>query len=146
MDQPRDFQKQTTAQYRSTIEVSTVPMSTNILNNQIDKVYGKASGRLKLLKRIQFYIPSIVAQTIYTLMIEPFAMYCSPIYANLHDTGCNKLQKIQDGGRKVIGKKYKNPANLNTLCNRKVAIQVSKFTKSAKWTGFQIDSNIFHTT
>ena len=69
---------------------------TLTLKTQIDKVYKKSSLRLKLLKRIRSRIPSKVAVTIFQSVIGPLSMYCGMIYGNLHETGCKKIQTIQD--------------------------------------------------
>lgn len=99
---------------------------TLTLKTQIDKVYKKSSSRLKLLKRIRPHIPSKVAVTIFQSMIEPLPMYCCMIYGNLHATGSNKIQSIQDRGKFIIGDQSYSPASLRTLRDRKVATQVFK--------------------
>ena len=99
---------------------------TLTLKTQIDKVYKKSSSRLKLLKRIRSHIPSKVAVTIFQSVIEPLSMYCGMIYGNLHETGCKKIQTIQDRGKSIIRDQSYSPATLRTLRDRKVATQVFK--------------------
>ena len=59
-------------------------------------------------------------------MIEPLSMYCCTIYGNLHETGCKKMQRIQDRGKSIIGDQFYSPASLRTLRDRKVATHVFK--------------------
>ena len=88
------------------------------LKSHINKVYKKASSRLKLLKRARYYISSLVAQTIYDSMIQPIPIYCSSIYGNLNKTGSNKLQQIQNRGCKIIGLNINND-NMETMRKHK---------------------------
>jgi len=99
---------------------------SSTLKSQIDKVYKKTSARLKLLKRIRSHIPSKVAVTIFQSMIEPLLMYCCPIYGNLHETGCKRIQRIQDRGKSIIGDQSYSPARLRTLRDQKIATIVFK--------------------
>ena len=60
------------------------------LQEQINKVYKKASNRLKLLQRIRPNISPHVAEKIYNVMIRPVLLYCYRVYVSLGDTAKSK--------------------------------------------------------
>jgi hypothetical protein len=98
-----------------------------LLKQQIDKIYKKASTRLKLLKRIRYNIPPFVAQTIYTSMIQPLTMYCCQILCNLKRTNLDKLQRIQDRAHKIINAEGIGTCpDMLTLRNQRIAVEVYK--------------------
>ena len=55
-------------------------------NDQINKIYKKASNRLHLLNRIRCNVNPYSALSIYHSMIEPIIMYCSPLYLGISNT------------------------------------------------------------
>ena len=72
------------------------------LQQQINKIYKKASSRLKLLQRIRPNISPHVAEKIYNAMIRPVLLYCYPVYISLGDNAKSKLQSIQDRAQKIV--------------------------------------------
>ena len=50
------------------------------MSMQIDKIYKRASNRVKLLQRIRPNISPLVAGKVYSVMIRPVLLYCYPIY------------------------------------------------------------------
>ena len=74
------------------------------LQEQINKIYKKASSRLKLLQRIRPNISPHVAEKIYNAMIRPVLLYCYPMYTSLGDTAKSKLQSIQDRAQRIVAK------------------------------------------
>ena len=74
------------------------------LQEQINKIYKKASSRLKLLQRIRPNISPHVAEKIYNVMIRPVLLYCYPVYISLGDTAKSKLQSIQDRAQRIVAR------------------------------------------
>ena len=75
---------------------------------QTERVYKKASSRVKLLSRIRKNISLYVAETIYKVMIEPILFYCNNVILGISDSTAARFQKIQDRAHKVVfGKREK---------------------------------------
>ena len=72
------------------------------LQQQINKIYKKASSRLKLLQRIRPNISPHVAEKIYNVMIRPVLLYCYPVYISLGNNAKARLQSIQDRAHKIV--------------------------------------------
>ena len=72
------------------------------LQDQINKIYKKASICLKLLQRIRANISPQAAEKIYNTMIRPVLLYCYPVYIRLGDTAKSKLQSIQDRAQRIV--------------------------------------------
>ena len=75
------------------------------MQKQINRIYKKASSRLKLLQRIRPNITPHAAEKIKSAVIRPILLYCYPVYISLGDTTKSKLQSIQDRAHKIVAKK-----------------------------------------
>ena len=75
--------------------------SSLLLHLQLNRIYKKASSRLKLLSRIRANISPTVAETIYN-MILPILLYCHPNYCNLSPSSISKLESVQRRAEKIV--------------------------------------------
>ena len=66
------------------------------LHHHFEKVYKKASSRIKLLSRIREQIGPHVAESIYKAMIRPILMYCYQQQLGLPKGTIDKRQSIQN--------------------------------------------------
>ena len=82
-------------------------MYTITYTTQIERVYKKASSRVKLLSRICKNIGSYVAETIHKVIIEPVLFYCNNVMLGISDSTTARFQKIQDRAHKVVFGKEK---------------------------------------
>ena len=92
-------------------------------NQNFDKVYKKASGRLKLLQRLRSYLTNESAYSIYTMMIVPLLTYRSTVKLNHSETQKKMLKSLERRATTVTGVKV--PSVLN-LVNREACCLVKK--------------------
>ena len=59
------------------------------LNSDFDRCYKRATGRLRLLGKLRFYVDQAAASTIYRLMILPTFTYCRILHLKLTQTQIN---------------------------------------------------------
>ena len=86
---------------------------------QIERVYKKASSRVKLLSRIRKNISPYVAETIYKVMIEPVLFYCNNVMLGISDSTAARFQDIQDRAHKVVfGKRERSNTWETVSCKR----------------------------
>ena len=98
------------------------------LQEQINKVYTKASNRLKLLQRIRPNISPHVAEKIYNVMIRPVLLYCYRVYVSLGDTAKSKLKSIQDRAQRIVARDSSITLNWDSLeQTRKKRISIDVF-------------------
>ena len=86
--------------------------STLNLNTHFDKVYKKASGKLKLLEKLRYQLDTKSAQAIYNLMIVPTITYCSTLQANLTSTRKKCLQSFVNRASKTIAHNINTKATI----------------------------------
>lgn len=94
------------------------------LNNNFDKVYKKASQRLKLLKRLRLYVTEDAAYKIYTRIIIPILTYRGPLKLNYTNTQLERFKSLEKRAKQIIGKSV--PSILN--CINKEALMIVKRT------------------
>ena len=98
------------------------------LQHHFDKVYKKASARVKLLSRIREQIGPLVAESICKAMIRPIIIYCYQLQLGPPMGTIAKLQSIQDRTAKIV-KPYETTEYLESIAEipkRLVAIDVFK--------------------
>ena len=96
--------------YRS----SAINVTLN-LNTHFDKVYKKASGKLKLLAKLRYQLDTKSAVAIYDSMIVPTITYCSSLQANLTSTRKKCLQSFVNRASKIITHNSNISAKLPSL-------------------------------
>ena len=99
------------------------------MSMQIDKIYKRASNRVKLLQRIRPNISPLVAEKIYSVMIRPVLLYCYPVYLCVGESAKKKLQSIQDRAHKIIAPTKTTLLKTDTLDQirkKRVSIDVFK--------------------
>ena len=79
-----------------------------LLNTNFEKRYKKASGRIRLLKRVRQYLTVDAAEKIFNMMIVPLLTYCSLLKLPLTRTQTSLRTFMQDQAIKII---YENNAN-----------------------------------
>ena len=79
----------------------TLDNKINLIDH-FHKTYKKASGRIRLLKRIRHNISPSTAGSIYQMMIQPIIFYCNNILVNIPDSHAKKFQYIQDRAKLII--------------------------------------------
>ena len=79
----------------------TLDNKINLIDH-FHKTYKKASGRIRLLKRIRHNISPSTAASIYQMMIQPIIFYCNNILVNIPDSHAKKFQYIQDRAKLII--------------------------------------------
>ena len=72
------------------------------LNENFNKVYKKASNRLRLLSRMKSYLTSDAGLKIYEMMIIPLVTYSSSIHLNYNQSQKQKLQSIDRRATNII--------------------------------------------
>ena len=85
------------------------------MSMQIDKIYKRASNRVKLLQQIRPNISPLVAEKIYSVMIRPVLLYCYPVYLCVGESAKKKLQSIQDRANKIIAPTKNTTLKMDTL-------------------------------
>ena len=99
------------------------------MSMQIDKIYKRASNRVKLLQRIRPNISPLVAEKVYSVMIRPVLLYCYPVYLCVGESAKKKLQSIQDRANKIIAPTKNTTLKMDTLDRirkKRVSIDVFK--------------------
>eukprot|EP00795_Rhopilema_esculentum_P006488 gene6488-11942_t len=99
------------------------------MSMQIDKIYKRASSRVKLLQRLRPNISSLVVEKLYRVMIRPVLLYCYPIYLSVGESAKKKLQSIQDRAHKIIAPTKNTTLKMDTLDQipkKRVSIDVFK--------------------
>lgn len=98
------------------------------LQHHFEKVYKKASARVKLLSRIREQIGPHVAESIYKAMIRPILMYCYQLQLGLPEGTIDKLQSIQNRAAKIASPREPLECwdKVAEVRNRRVAIDVFK--------------------
>ena len=66
------------------------------------KIYKRISSRIKLLAKIRHSITPLVAESIFTAMINPLFFYCYPIYSGISMTWKIKFQSLQNRAKSII--------------------------------------------
>ena len=79
-------------------------------NTNFEKVYKKASGRLKLLKRLRGYITADAAHRIVTMMIHPILTYRSTVKLQYTSTQQTKLKSLEKRAEQIVGRKVPSVA------------------------------------
>ena len=74
------------------------------LNSNFDRCYNRATGRLRLLGKLRFYMDQAAASAIYRLMILPTFTYCGILHLKLTQTQINKLSSFHARALKVVFK------------------------------------------
>ena len=84
-----------------------------MLGHRVLNTYRKASGRLRLLKRIR---PSLTIQSvrsIYQSMILPVFFYCNTITLDLSKSFKQKLRNFEDRANRIISNGLNNNAHVD---------------------------------
>ena len=75
----------------------------------LDKVYKKASSKLKLLSRMRPLLTRSAAESVYKAVIVPGILYCSTPVLKIAETDCRKFESLQNRALKIIyGKQQKD--------------------------------------
>jgi hypothetical protein len=91
-------------------------------NTNFEKIYKKASGRLKLLKRLRCFLTQDAAYRIYTMMIVPLLTYRGPVKLTYTKTQENRFVSLERRAKQVIGTSV--PSVLSSI--RKEALLIVK--------------------
>lgn len=73
------------------------------LQNNFEKSYKKATGRLNLLEKLRCYLNTEAAYKIFEMVIVPIIMYSTMISLNLTNTQRNKLISLKSRAERIIG-------------------------------------------
>ena len=92
-------------------------------NQNFDKVYKKASGRLKLLQRLRSYLTNESAYSIYSMMIVPLLTYRSTAKLNHSETQKKMLKSLERRASMVT---RVNVPSVFNLINREACCFVKK--------------------
>jgi hypothetical protein len=98
------------------------------LHEQVRTVYHKTSTRLKLLKRIRHNLTTYAAERVYLNMIQPIITYCPTVYLGLPTYLKEKLQSVQDRGKKIVLSKQTDVEwkSILEIINQKTLLDVHK--------------------
>ena len=99
------------------------------LQHHFEKVYKKASARVKLLSRIREQMGPHVAESIYKALIRPILMYCYQLQLGLPKGTIDKLQSIQNRAARIASPREPLECwdKIAEVRNRRVAIDVFNF-------------------
>ena len=70
--------------------------------NHVGAITKKISSGINALKRVRGLIDNETAIKAYQGFIEPYFLYCAPVWDGLGDTLCDRHQKIQNRTARVI--------------------------------------------
>ena len=88
-------------------------------NSNFEKVYKKASGCLRLLKRLRYYLTKESAYHIFTMMILQILTYRSTVKLHFNNTQQRKLKSLEDRAKNIIGRGVPciiNSIKMETCC------------------------------
>lgn len=74
-------------------------------NSNFDHVYKKASGRLKLLKRLRHYLTTDSAYYIFTMTVQPILTYRSTVKLLYTNTQQKRLKSLMNRAERIVGRK-----------------------------------------
>ena len=102
--------------------------------SHLDRMYKRASSRIKLLARIRHDLSPHVAETIYTMMISPIMFYCSNLFLGNSYT---KFQKLQDRAVTIVYNSKKEHfchswSSIESERNRRCVVEVFKCVNNVK--------------
>ena len=92
------------------------------MSEHLEKVFKKASSRLRLLSRMRRSLTRAAAETIYKAIILPTILYCSNSVLKVSDTIENRLEHLQERAIRTIYKKTdmsNKECDLMSITNRK---------------------------
>ncbi|CAB4041427.1 Hypothetical predicted protein, partial [Paramuricea clavata] len=103
------------------------------LHEQVRTVYHKTSTRLKLLKRVRHNLTTYAAERVYLNMIQPIITYCPAVYLGLRTYLKEKLQSVQDRGKKIVLSKQTDVKwkSISEIINQKTLLDVHKAIQRA---------------
>ena len=81
-------------------------------NKNFEQVIKKATGRLKLLKRLRNYLTQESALLIYQMMILPILVYRSTIKIYFTTTQKNRLKSLERRATVIVGKEVQSVINV----------------------------------
>ncbi len=99
------------------------------LREHVNNIYRKCSTRINLFSCVRQNMGPFVANTIYTTMIRPIALYCYPVFLGISNTLNDKLESIQVRASRIItqpGNIHLHMDSLQTLRKRRSAVDVFK--------------------
>lgn len=82
-------------------------------NINFEKVYKKASGRLKLLKNLRYYLTQEAAYKVYTLMIVPMLTYRGQVKLSYTNTQNKRINSFERRASEIIGRAV--PSIINSI-------------------------------
>ena len=92
-------------------------------NKNFEQVFKKATGRLKLLKRLRSYLTQESALLIYQMMILPILVYRSTVKIYFTTTQKNRLKSLERRATVIVGKEVQSVIN---VINREACSLVRK--------------------
>lgn len=95
------------------------------MSSHLQRMYRRVSSRLKMLKKVRHNISPIVAEKIFTSMIQPLIFYCYPVYGGMSDTWRLKFESLFLKAKFIVKNRKKWPTFTIRL-KRKIAIDVFK--------------------
>jgi hypothetical protein len=103
-------------------------------NVNFEKVYKKASARLKLLKHLRYYLTQEAAYKIYTMMIVPMLTYRGPVKLSFTKTQENRFKSLERRAKQIIGRAV--PGILNSI-KKEALILVKRSLENATCSNFE---------
>ena len=94
-------------------------------NVNFDKVYKKASGRLKLLARLRYYLTTDSAFYIFAMMIQPIPTYRCTVKLSHTSTQLKKLKSLERRASVIVGRgvpPITNCINKDACCLVKISL------------------------
>ena len=91
-------------------------------NKNFEKIYKKASGRLRLLKRLRYFLTVEAAYKIYTMMIVPLLTYRGPVKLTYTNTQQKRFLSLEHRAKTIVGCSI--PGILNSI--KKEALHIVK--------------------
>ena len=73
-----------------------------IFNQQLQNVFRKTSGKLKLFQKIRSSLTIHAAETIYQSMTIPLMTYCDLIYLDLSESSLTKFQHLETRAKNIL--------------------------------------------
>ena len=97
-------------------------------HEQVRTVYHKTSTRLNLLKRVRHNLTTYAAERVYLNMIQQIITYCPSAYLGLSTHLKEKLQSVQDRGKKIVLSRQTDVEwkPISEIINQKTILDVHK--------------------
>ena len=103
--------------------------STLNTSEHLRKALKKSGSRLRLLKRVRYFINADTASTIYKAMVLPLLTYCPMVTTPTMEVHQHSLTILENRAKIIVGKNMLLP-NILTIMKKRTCVQVFRILDS----------------